>query len=131
MNLADIQQFRNNYGLGIGKINLVQNATPGTNPDDELEADLDLEWAGAIASNATLIYVYSSDVSSSVFYAIDQNLAPVVSESFGDCEANIPLPVGTQHETEAKKGMRWESRGWSPAAIRARLLAITARRLHR
>ena len=104
VNLADIQQFRNNYGLGIGKINLVQNATPGTNPDDELEADLDLEWAGAIASNATLIYVYSSDVSSSVFYAIDQNLAPVVSESFGDCEANIPLPVGTQHETEAKKG---------------------------
>ena len=50
------------------------------------EADLDLEWAGAAAPQATLIYVYSRDVMDAVQYAIDQNLAPVISVSYGLCE---------------------------------------------
>jgi uncharacterized protein (TIGR03437 family) len=104
INISDIQQFRESYGLAAGKITLVQNGTPGTNPDDEGEADLDLEWAGAIAPNATLIYVYGADADSAAFYAIDQNLAPVVSESFGNCEANVPPLAPAQYEAEAKKG---------------------------
>lgn len=104
VNLADIQQFRSNYGLNAANIKLIGNGTdPGVSPDDLAEADLDLEWAGAVARNATLIYVYSTDAFSSAFYAIDQDLAPVISMSFGNCEANVQLSP-LQYEAEAKKG---------------------------
>src|SRR5262249_41531512 len=59
---------------------------PGVRRGDLQEADLDLEWAGAIARNATLIYVYTLDVMDAVQYAIDQNLAPVITMSYGQCE---------------------------------------------
>ena len=45
------------------------------------EADLDLEWAGGTAPQATFFYVYSADVTDAVQYAIDQNLAPVLSSA--------------------------------------------------
>ena len=61
--------------------------TPGISNDDLPEADLDIEWSGAVARNATIIYVYSDDVEVSAQYAIDQNLAPVLSMSYGLCEA--------------------------------------------
>src|SRR5260370_643498 len=50
------------------------------------EADLDLEWAGAVARGATLIYVYSTDVVVATQSAINQNLAPIISWSYGTCE---------------------------------------------
>jgi uncharacterized protein (TIGR03437 family) len=104
VDVADVQQFRSNYGLGSANIKLVLSGTdPGVSPDDLVEADLDLEWAGAIARNATLIYVYSTDADSAAFYAIDQNLAPIVSESFGLCEAGAQASP-LQYEAEAKKG---------------------------
>ncbi len=96
---ADIQQFRSTFNLPA--INLQQVLVPGS-PDpgivrpctgniqtdcgDLSEADLDLELSGAVAPNATIIYVYSTDVMTSAQYAIDQNLAPVLSMSYGDCE---------------------------------------------
>src|SRR5260370_10650884 len=52
------------------------------------EAELDLEWAGAVARNATILYVYSTDVFRSVQNAISDNLAPVITMSYGGCEAN-------------------------------------------
>ena len=54
--------------------------------DDQIEANLDLEWSGAVARNATIVYVYSQNVFESLQYAIDQNLAPVMSVSYGGCE---------------------------------------------
>jgi hypothetical protein len=39
-----------------------------------------------VARLANLIYVYSDDADYSAYYAIDNNLAPVISESFGLCE---------------------------------------------
>ncbi|MGC2111035.1 MAG: S53 family peptidase, partial [Candidatus Korobacteraceae bacterium] len=53
-------------------------------------ANLDLEWSGAVARNAKLIYVNSQNaLFDSLQYAVDQNLAPVISISYGDCEANF------------------------------------------
>ena len=47
--------------------------------------------AGAVARGAQLIYVYAPSSSSAVAYAVDQNLAPVISSSFGaGCEADNP-----------------------------------------
>jgi hypothetical protein len=63
---------------------------PGSNdpgPADAAdEALLDVQWAGASAPGATILYVFGTDVTQAVQYAIDQNLAPVVSYSFSGCE---------------------------------------------
>jgi uncharacterized protein (TIGR03437 family) len=87
--LSDIQKFRTRFLLPAAdpQMILVPNTKdPGTSPGDLGEADLDLEWSGATAPNATLIYVYSLNVMDAVLYAIDQNLAPVLSLSYGACE---------------------------------------------
>ncbi len=86
--LSDIEAFRTAAGLQPNDPQIVLDGTdPGTNTDDESETDLDLEWAGAIAPYATVIYVNSTDVFTSVTYAIDNNLAPVMSITYGACEA--------------------------------------------
>lgn len=93
INLSDIRYFRNRFGLPPSDPQVVQvpkTVDPGIVSGDLAEADLDLEWAGAVAQGASLVYVYSSDVIDSVQYAIDQNLAPVISMSYGSCElANL------------------------------------------
>ncbi|HEY3840906.1 MAG TPA: protease pro-enzyme activation domain-containing protein, partial [Bryobacteraceae bacterium] len=93
LQLTDLQQFRAAYNLpgGDPTVVAVPNAgTQGVNKNDLQEADLDLEWSSAVARNATIIYVYSPDVFTSMTYAVDQNLAPVVSMSYGACEAQTP-----------------------------------------
>ncbi len=88
----DIRSFRTKYNLpdptaaNLLKFVLVAgSADPGTTADLD-EADLDLQVSGEIARNATIIYVYSTNVDASVLYAISQNLAPVISYSYGICE---------------------------------------------
>ena len=94
INLADIRTFRSLSGLPANDptVVLVPGLTdPGTVKTDLPEADLDLEWAGAVAPNAQLIYVNSANVLDSLQYAIDQNLAPVISISYGDCEKHFSV----------------------------------------
>ncbi len=89
VDLADIQAFRTVHGLPKNdpQLRLVPGSLdPGQN-SSMLEADLDIEWAGAVARNANIIYVYSADVLRiSVPYAINQNLASIITLSFGLCE---------------------------------------------
>lgn len=57
---------------------------------DLAESDLDLEWAGAIAPAANIAFVYSNNIFNySLTYAIDQNVAPIVTISYGNCEADF------------------------------------------
>jgi uncharacterized protein (TIGR03437 family) len=114
VDLSDIQKFRTRFLLPAAdpQLLLVPNTTdPGTVNGDLGEADLDLEWAGATAPHATLIYVYSNDVMDAVQYAIDQNLAPVLSLSYGLCE---PLTLTSDLHTMQSwarqanaEGMTW------------------------
>ena len=93
--LSDIASFRSASGLPA--IQLQQILVPGVpDPghvsDPEAEADLDLEWAGAVARNATIVYVYAPNVMESAQYALSPPKGtalpgPVVSMSFGGCEA--------------------------------------------
>jgi len=105
--LADLNDFRSGFGLSTisctpdanGLVTTSCNTTnfryvlggtdPGVNLSDITEADLDLEWSGAIAKNAQIIYVNSTDVFGSYYYAID-NVATlgesVISLSYGLCE---------------------------------------------
>ncbi len=107
IDLADIQQFRARFNLPAKDPQIVQvpdTQDPGTSNVDLPEADLDLEWSGGVAPNATVIYVYSDDVLTSVQYAIDQNLAPVISLSYGLCETEVPNSDALELQSWAQQG---------------------------
>ena len=93
--ISDIQTFRKNSNLPANDPQIV--AVPGsgtaTHKASEVEADLDIEWSGAVAPSAHIIYVVagpsaSGGAFSALQYAVDQNIAPVISNSFGICEAD-------------------------------------------
>jgi uncharacterized protein (TIGR03437 family) len=92
---SDIAKFRSHFGLAASTPTLLRvpyssaypdGGNPGYVGGDELESDLDVEWAGAVAPSATVVFVYSGDVWTSAQYVIDQNVAPVLSMSYGSCE---------------------------------------------
>jgi len=92
INPADVDSFRSIFGLPSAKLNVIYNGpNPGMNPD-ESEADIDAEWSGAVAPNATIDLVVSgnTDVAAGIdlaaLYIVENNLAPIMSESFGECE---------------------------------------------
>jgi subtilase family serine protease len=91
--MADIASFRSASGLPANTPTVVLvpgSQDPGVVNDDLGEADLDVEWAGAVARNATIIYVNSKNGAfDSMQYAVSQNVAPVISISYGDCEPNF------------------------------------------
>jgi len=89
VDLTDIQAFRQQYNLPP---KVPQSLLFGPDPGMTGalgEADLDLEWAGAIAPKATIVYVYAQDVYFAGAQAVDQNVAPVFSISFGQCEQEV------------------------------------------
>lgn len=100
--LTDIAKFRSLSGLPANApvVKPIPNAAPGVLASDIGEADLDVEWAGAVARNATIVYVNagtapSMGVFDSMAYAINNQItvgsttqfAPVLSISYGACEA--------------------------------------------
>jgi len=77
---------------------------PGISSGDREESDLDLELAGAVARGASLIFVYSNDVMTSVQNAIDRNLAPVISVSYGACEQETQQSDVMAYQSWAQQG---------------------------
>ncbi len=100
INIQDVRDFRSMFGLPANDPQIILNGPdPGLTPD-EGEADLDVEWAGAVAPAATIKFVVSQGTTSdftqvsagvdlSALYIIDNNIAPVLSESYGLCEAAL------------------------------------------
>lgn len=93
ISLSDVAAFRSASGLTANAPRIVltpSSADPGTISGDVNEAQLDVEWSGAVAPGATILYVNSSSaaggVITSLIYAIDNNVAPIVSISYGACE---------------------------------------------
>jgi hypothetical protein len=97
INLQDVGYF--NFWLLGNQAGSPQVIVNGPDPGDlgggeETEAVLDTTWAGAIAHGGVLLVVSKSTASTdgadlSELYIIDNNLAGIMSESFGDCEANF------------------------------------------
>ena len=106
-NQSYIDTFRSQFGLPPSQIEMhLVGPDPGiTNAAGE--AALDLEWAGAIARNATIVYVYANNFFDAAQAAVDQNLAPVMSLSFGTCEPN-GIPGNRAIASSAGFG-RWEA----------------------
>src|SRR5579883_819083 len=88
INVADIQKFRSQFNLAAADPQIVLvpgSRDPGVVSGDQGESDLDLEWAGAVARNAKIVFIYAYDVMTAVQYGIDQNLGSVMSLSYGSC----------------------------------------------
>ncbi len=98
INPQDVADFRTMFGLPTSG-NYLQVIYNGPDPGllldtgDETEADLDVQWAGAVAKGATVDLVVSESTETtygtdlSALYIIDNNLAPIMSESYSGCEA--------------------------------------------
>jgi Pro-kumamolisin, activation domain len=98
INLQDIADFRSIFGLSANQPTVILNGPdPGLVSGDEGESDLDVEWAGAIAPSASIKLVTTqssstdgvSGVDASAAYIVDNNIAPIISESYGACESGL------------------------------------------
>ncbi len=101
INVSDVNQFRSLFGLPSNPPVVTVNGTnPGVQPcadnGDECEAVIDVEWSGAVAKNATIDLVVSGSPNSSTFggdlsaeYVIDNQFAPILSYSYGECELGL------------------------------------------
>jgi pseudomonalisin len=89
--------FRSTMGLPVNAPQVIVN---GTDPGDlgsgeDTEANLDVEWSGAVAKNASIKFVTSKSTNTtdgvdlSAQYIVKNNLAPVMSLSFGSCESDM------------------------------------------
>ena len=97
INLNDVTTFRSTFGLPANPVQMVIN---GTNPGiisagEETEADLDVEWSGAVAQGAAIKLVVSASTATtdgillSASYIVNNNLAAAMSTSFSACEAAL------------------------------------------
>ncbi len=95
INPADVDQFRSSFGLPGKKLNIIHNGPAAGYQPDESEAAIDAEWSGAVAKNATIDFVVSASTNTtagidlSALYIIDNQIAPVMSESYGYCELGL------------------------------------------
>jgi len=102
--VSRVNDFRTLFGLPVNPPQIILDGNdPGmdgiNNPDAPNgasgEAYLDVEWSGAVAPRATIDLVIAADtpLSSGLLlaanYAVYGNVAPVMSLSFGNCEATI------------------------------------------
>jgi hypothetical protein len=94
----DLDAFRSLFGLPPSAVTVTvvpdTGAPAAGTGGTGTEAVLDLEWAGGIARGAALQYVLTGagdgNVDDATLYAIEQNLAPIISESYGGCERGVP-----------------------------------------
>ncbi|HKW62868.1 MAG TPA: Ig-like domain repeat protein [Candidatus Acidoferrum sp.] len=95
IDVTDAHDFRALFNLPVNDPVVVNNGPdPGFN-GEEGEADLDTQWAGAVAPKATIHYVLSEGTLTSdplflgAEYVIDNNSDDVMSLSFGNCEPQL------------------------------------------
>jgi len=105
INPQDVADFRAMFGLSANVPNIILNGPdPGSN-HEETEADVDVEWSGAVARGATIDLVVSETTEAtpgidlSALYIVDNNVAPVMSVSYGACEAELGAGGNVFHST--------------------------------
>jgi subtilase family serine protease len=104
---SHLNTFRETFGMSdpsLKTILIPDSDDPGYSETDAQESDLDLEWASSIARRASLLFVYGTDVTDAVQYAIDQNLAPVISMSYGECETSSTQGDALTMQSWAQQG---------------------------
>jgi pseudomonalisin len=96
INLSDVAQFRSASGLPANNPTVILVSTnPGLVAGDQDESTLDVEWSGAVAPAATVRFVVGASTSTtdgidlSAQYIVNHVTAPVMSTSYGSCEADM------------------------------------------
>ena len=100
INVSDIENFESASNLPKKDPTLV--LVPGTGDSqvladgDEGESDIDVEWSGATAPGANIVFVYVGStpqfgVYDSVAFAVDEKLANIISLSYDTCELDPGL----------------------------------------
>jgi subtilase family serine protease len=115
---TDLNKFRTAAGLAASTVTMtLQDGTATKCSGDEGESDLDIEWAGGVAKGAKIIFVYAglgagehcdarnNSVWEALHYAVDNNVAPFISTSYGFCESGLP------------PGFPSQVQGWAQQAI--------------
>jgi subtilase family serine protease len=122
VDFKDIEGFQNMFGLPTkDPVLVLDGPDPGVEPGDETESDLDLEWSGSVAKGATIDFVIAATTNTTLGvdlaaqHAVDHNVAPIISESYGICE----LGVGTS-------GNQFYNSMWQQAAAQGITVMIAA-----
>ncbi len=92
---SDVAAFRSASGLSTSNLPTIVKATgyvAGIISGDVDEAQLDVEWSGAVAPNASILFVTvgassTASVVDALNYAINNNVAPIITISYGNCES--------------------------------------------
>jgi hypothetical protein len=104
---SDVAAFRTTFGLPPNTVTLTLVPDTGLSAGGQggggIEAILDVEWSSGIAKGANVNYVYvgqdDGNVDDATFYLIENNLTPLMSESYGGCEAgNVPTDADVIEE---------------------------------
>jgi subtilase family serine protease len=109
---SDITGFRTLFSLpttapAVKKVLVPNSGTATVQQGDVDESELDLEWSGAVAKNAQIVFVFTGDsplsngVDDALAYAVDAQLAPVMSESYGGCDIEEPANANLDGEVIA------------------------------
>ncbi len=102
VNTTDLNNFRSAAGLTASTVTMtLMEGTATRCAGDEGESDLDLEWSGGVAKNASIIFVYAGlgtgdtcanrvdNVWDALKYAVQNRVAPFISTSYGYCESGL------------------------------------------
>ena len=92
--MSDVQTYRQLFNLPVNDpIFIHAGQDNGVNGGDDGESDLDVEISGGIAPNATVKFVIGTPtflvdgITNSIEYIVENNLADIMSISYGSCEA--------------------------------------------
>lgn len=111
--VSDIENFQNAASLATKEPLLMlvpDTGSSATFTGDESESDIDIEWLGAIAPGANIVFVYAGSNSNagvfdSLTYAVDEDIAPIISISYGECEVGLTTPAIASYELTNKQAV--------------------------
>ena len=93
--LSDVQAYRSMFNLPVNDpIFIHAGQDNGIQPGDDGESDLDVEISGGIAQEAQVYFVIGTPtflvdgITNSIQYIVENNLADIISISYGECEAD-------------------------------------------
>jgi len=118
ISLSDLEHFQSAAGLPVKDPILVLvpgSGNPAVHPTDEAESDVDLEYTSGIAPGATIDFVYVGDAANlsvwdALIYAVDNNVAPIISMSYGSCEPSLaPKDYSTLQTTLSQAAVQGQS----------------------
>lgn len=88
IDLNDVAQFRKQMNLAANAPTVTNVGVSPGKTGDEMEGDLDVEWAGAIAPQSNIRYYVAKAAGQAAAQAVDDNFSSILSVSFGICEPN-------------------------------------------